>query len=110
MEFWRLAQPHYSDYEAAHINGALEHPYGLPGVHCDVCAQTWSYSRNLPYVCPERLRSTKGFTNPWPVPRADHEALQTQLMRELSIDGHPFVDFRPGDDLQPCFLDVPTRP
>ncbi len=38
MKFWRLQQPDYdSDYRAMFINGALTHPYSLPGIRCDIC-------------------------------------------------------------------------
>jgi hypothetical protein len=37
MQFWRLRNPDYdSDYKRSYINGQLEHPFGLPGVRCDV--------------------------------------------------------------------------
>jgi hypothetical protein len=38
-----------SDYRYSYINGSLEHRFGLPGVDCDVCGQTWGGSRVLPY-------------------------------------------------------------
>lgn len=98
-----------SDYRNQYINGSLEHPYGLPGMECTKCP-TWSGIRVLPYECPESLRSHKNITEPWPIFRTKHEALQLELMRALSLQGTPFVTFRPGDDLQPCFLDVPSRP
>jgi len=32
------------------------------------------------------------------------------LISVLPIKGQPFAALRPGDDFQPCFLDVPSRP
>jgi hypothetical protein len=111
MKFWRIQSPEYrSDYKDTYINGSLEHPFGLPGVKCDVCGDTWGGSRILPFECPESFRRHKSITNRWPISRAEHEALQKELMAILSIHGKPFIDLRPGDDFQPCFLDVPSRP
>jgi|HubBroStandDraft_2_1064218.scaffolds.fasta_scaffold131021_2 hypothetical protein len=111
MRFWRLMSPDYdSDYRGSYINGSLEHPFGLPGVDCDVCGQTWGGSRVLSYEYPESLRSHKKATDRWPIPRSQHSALQEQLLNELGLEGEPFVDLRPGDSFQPCYLDVPSRP
>lgn len=111
MDFWRVTSPDYAtDYESEWINGSLDHPYGLPGVVCDVCGETWGASRVLPVACPEQLRSVKTITERWPIPRSDHLALQAELMHAASIVGTPFVDLKPGDRLQPCTLDVPTKP
>jgi hypothetical protein len=42
MQFWRIFNPDYeSDYQHSYINGGLEHPFGMPGIECDVCHQTW---------------------------------------------------------------------
>lgn len=111
MRFWRLNHPEYdSDYRHIFINGSLEHPFGLPGVVCDRCGQTWGGSRVLSYDCPELLRTEEKLTNRWPIQRADHEALQRDLMRKLSISGEPFHALRPGDELQPCLFSAPSTP
>jgi hypothetical protein len=111
MRFWRVKSPeHDSDYKYSYINGSLQHPFGLPGVKCDVCGDTWSGSRILPFECPESFRHHKNITDGWPISRAKHEALQKKVMALLSIHDNPFVGLRPGDDFQPCFLDVPSRP
>ena len=103
--------PEYgSDYRYSYINGSLEHPFGLPGVDCDVCGQTRGGSRVLPYDYPESLRSHKKAKDRWPIPRSEHSALQEQLLKQLGLEGAPFVDLRPGDSFQPCYLDVPSRP
>jgi hypothetical protein len=107
MRFWRLTAPDYrSDYEYSYINGGLEHPFGLPGVECDVCGQTWGGSRVLPYEYPESLRRHKKAKDRWPVPRSEHSALQEQLLSQLGLAGAPFVDLRPGDSFQPCYLET----
>jgi hypothetical protein len=111
MLFWRLTSPDYgSDYRYSYVNGSLEHPFGLPGVRCDVCGQTWGGSRVLPYEYPELLRSHKKATDRWPISRSEHSALQEKLLNQLGLEGEPFVDLRPGDSFQPCYLDVPSRP
>jgi hypothetical protein len=111
MTFWRLHAPDYdSDYEATYTNGSPAHPYGLPGVECDVCGQTWGGSRVLPYECPEQLRTHQRLKSEWAVPRPEHSALQQELMTALGMTGRPFDTLRPGDRLQPCFLDVPSLP
>jgi hypothetical protein len=111
MRFWRLTSPDYdSDYRHSYINGSLEHPFGLPGVECDVCGETWGGSRVLAYEYPESLRSYKKARDRWPIPRSEHSALQERLLNELGLEGKPFVDLRPGDSFQPCYLDVPSRP
>ena len=64
MQFWRLEAPEYdSDYRQTYINGSLEHPFGLPGVRCDVCQQTWGGSRILPFECPASLRGHRNLTD-----------------------------------------------
>jgi len=111
MRFWRLTHPEYrSDYKHTFINGRLEHPFGLPGVECDVCGATWGGSGILPFVCPEALRENANIKKRWPISLSQHEALQRDVMKALGIEGKSFVDLRPGDDFQPCFLDVASRP
>ena len=111
MQFWRIAEPEYdSDYERLHINGLLEHPFGLPGVKCDVCGEKWGGSGALPMECPLTFRNHHYLTNRWPISRKDHEKLQQELMKELGIEGEAFVRLRPGDDFQPSYLDVPSIP
>ena len=111
MIFWRIKSPDYeSDYRDSYINGFLEHPFGLPGVRCNVCSDTWGGSRILPIVCPDSFRSHKNIVDGWPISRSEHGTLQKEIMSTLQINGEPFIDIRPGDDFQPCFLDVPSRP
>ena len=111
MRFWRIESPEYdSDYKDAYVNGSLEHPFGLPGVKCEVCGATWSGTRILPFDCPQSFRRHRNLTNRWPISRAEHEALQKNLMGTMRIPGDQFVCLQPGDDFQPCFLDVPSRP
>jgi hypothetical protein len=111
MNFWRIKSSDYeSDYFDSYINGTVEHPFGLPGVNCDVCGETWGGSRVLPYVCPNSFRSHKNIIDALPITRSEHENLQKEIIDTLQIDGVPFIMLRPGDDFQPCFMDVPSRP
>lgn len=111
MNFWRIKSPDYeSDYVDSYINGAVEHPFGLPGVNCDVCGETWGGSRILPYGCPDSFRNHKNIIDAWPITQSEHESFQKEIIDTLQINGFPFIILRPGDDFQPCFLDVPSRP
>lgn len=111
MKFWQINRPQSeSDYKDSYVNGSLEHPYGLPGVVCDACGSTFGGSRILPFDCPESFRCHKNIKDGWPIAASEHEAFQKNLMSVLQINGVPFVDLRPGDSFQPCFLDVPSRP
>jgi hypothetical protein len=111
MTFWRIKSPDYeSDYIDSYINGSLEHPFGLPGVNCDICENTWGGSRILPIDCPEPFRGYKNIIEAWPIARPQHESLQKEIMAALHFKGTPFIELRPGDDFQPCFLEVPSRP
>ena len=109
--FWRLNPPNYdSDYAHSFINGSLEHPFSLPGVNCAVCRQTWAGSRILSYLCPKSLRRRKEILDSWPIPLAEHKKLQAEVLAALRRDGFEIDSLGPGDDLQPCYLDLPSRP
>jgi hypothetical protein len=111
MEFWRLTPPQYdSDYHHSYINGSLEHPFGLPGVNCEVCGQTWGGIRILPFECPPALRKRKHLKEAWPIAREQHKTLQQKVRAELHKKGITVSELRPGDDFQPCYLDVPSSP
>jgi hypothetical protein len=111
MQFWRLHHPDYdSDYRSSYINGSLEHPFGLPGVQCDVCRQTWGGSRILPFECPVSIRGRKHLKERWPIALEQHQALQREVQDELRKAGIVLPALRPGDDFQPACLDVPSRP
>lgn len=111
MNFWRLEEPEYeSDYQQFYINGSLEHPFGLPGIECNVCGQTWGGSRILPYECPRDLRGHKSLTDRWGIPLVEHKTLQHEVLTKLKAMGAPVSELRPGDDFQPAYLDVPSRP
>lgn len=111
MQFWRLKHPGYgSDYADSYINGSLEHPFGLPGVHCNVCGQTWGGSRILPVELPAPLRSHKHLKERWPISLEQHRALRREVQEEFKRTGIVVPSFRPGDDFQPCYLDIPSRP
>jgi hypothetical protein len=111
MQFWRLEHPDYdSDYKHSYINGELEHPFGLPGVHCDVCRQTWGGSRILPFELPASLRGYKHLNERWAISLEQHQALQREVQEEFRRAGIVVPSFQPGDDFQPCYLDIPSRP
>jgi len=110
-KFWRLDHPDYkSDYAHTFINGALDHPFSLPGVNCPICRQTWGGSRVLPYQCPKSLQRRKDMKDAWPIPLDEHKRLQAEAFTALRDDGVEVDSLCPGDRLQPCYLDVPSRP
>lgn len=111
MKFWRLEYPEYeSDYHEKHINGSLEHPFGLPPIECDVCGQTWGSNRVLSYQCPLNIRNNKHIKSGWPVSIDEYKALEKRLLSELEKDGIKNAGLKPGDTLQPCYLDIPSKP
>lgn len=111
MQFWKLDHPDYdTDYRFSYINGGLEHPFGMPGVKCDVCGETWGGSRILPYECPPELRKRKHLADRWPISLDQHKALQQEVRHALQKVGVDVPVLDPGDEFQPCYLDVPSRP
>lgn len=111
MKYWRLDSPGYSsDYKHTYVNGQLTHPFSLPGVRCDICQKTWSGSRVLPYLCPAKLSSHPSIVTAGVLSRSEHRLLQQVMLEELGLEGAPFETLQPGDDFQPCYLDVPSRP
>ena len=88
MKFWRLQEPDYeSDYHHTYLNGSLEHPFGLPGVDCELCDDVWAGSRILHYECPEKYSHHKNIIEKWPIKRELHKALQKDMIQELNLDG-----------------------
>ncbi len=111
MKFWQIYQPDYeSDYRLAYINGSLEHPFGMPGIKCEVCSQTWGGGRKLSFECPSSLRNHKNIMEGWPISLAEHRTLQNLVQAEFQKVGIVCPPLRPGDDFQPCYLDVPSKP
>lgn len=111
MDYWRIQSPDYdSDYRHTYINGKLAHPFGLPGIHCEVCGQTWGGCRVLPVECPPSLRKHPNLKRCWPIHSEQHEALQAELTHAIKAAGVKPPIWLPGDSLQPSFLDVPSRP
>jgi hypothetical protein len=111
MQFWQIYSPDYeSDYQHSYINGCLEHPFGMPGIECDGCHQTWGGGRILPFDCPASLRNHKNIKAGWPIPPEQHRVLQRKVQDEFSKVGISCPPLQPGDVFQPCFLDVPSKP
>jgi len=111
MKFWKIEPLEYeSDYHDKYINGSLEHPYGLPPVECDVCGQTWGSNRVLSYQCPLSIRDNKQIKSGWPVSVDEYRSLEKRLLSELEKDGIKNAWLKPGDTLQPCYLDIPSKP
>jgi Protein of unknown function (Gmx_para_CXXCG) len=110
-KFWRMREPEYdSDYDHTFINGSLEHPYGLPGVACGTCGQTWGGSRVLPVVCPAELRDVHELNEAWPIPAEAHRQLRDRVRAAIIAERGQCPELLPGDEFQPSFLDVPSTP
>ena len=110
-KFWRLESPDYeSDYDYTYINGNVEHPYGMPGVRCNICGQVWGGSRMLPYSCPVKIRNHKNLNERWPIPSDEHNILKRHVIDAFAEDGISVGKLYPGDTFQPAFMDVPSRP
>ena len=102
MRFWYFCEPDYeSDYQSLYINGTAEHPFGLPGVKCDLCRQTWGGGRILPFECPESSRNHVHIKDSWPVSSEQHRRLQEEIRLEFQQVGISLPDLLPGDRLQP---------
>ncbi|KAF0244113.1 MAG: hypothetical protein FD180_2822 [Planctomycetota bacterium] len=111
MTFWNLSKPDYkSDYQHSFVNGALEHPFGVPGIECSRCGATWGGSRVLPIDCPSALRRRRHLRERWPLPDAEHRRLREEIQSAVRKRGQECPSLRPGDDLQPGILDIPSLP
>lgn len=109
--FWRLeSPPEQSDYDYTFINGALEHPFGLPGVDCESCGATWGGEIQLPYELPMHLRGLKSLNERWPISGSEHAKLRSIVLKALQATGAPIDVLNVGSTFQPAFLDVPSRP
>jgi Protein of unknown function (Gmx_para_CXXCG) len=109
--FWRLQQPEYdSDHADTYINGALDHPFALPGVKCERCGQTWGGTAIVPYELPPDLQSVQQLRNGWPISGREHAKLRRRVLEALRAAGAPIAELRVGATFQPAYLDVPSRP
>lgn len=109
--FWRLERPDYeSDYDDTFINGYSKHDFGLPGIKCRLCGQTWSGTRVLPFILPERLHSIPELASPWPIYAEDHNRLKKVVLEVFREGGMEVADLEPGDEFQPAYLEIPSIP
>jgi hypothetical protein len=66
-----------------------------------------SYRTSAQFNC-ERINN---LTNGWPIPLDEHKRLQQEVRDAFYKVGYVDVPMiRPGDEFQPCYLDVPSRP
>ncbi|MDD5460401.1 MAG: hypothetical protein PHG00_02025 [Methylococcales bacterium] len=92
------------------INGILEYVYRLPGLTCAACGATYGGSRILSISAPPQIRNDQRFMSRWPISEVEHAALQQELAGYLEEELISFVTFRPGDNFQPAYLDIPSKP
>lgn len=106
-----MRSPEYSSVsQDLQINGNLEYIYRLPGLTCAACGAAYGGSRILSVSAPPQIRNDKRFMRRWPVSDKEHAALQKELAGYLEKEFVNFVTFRPGDNFQPAYLDIPSKP
>jgi hypothetical protein len=111
LRFFRMQSPEYSsNSQDLQINGNLEYVYRLPGLTCAACGATYGGSRILSISAPPQIRNDQRFMSRWPISEVEHAALQQELAGYLEEELVSFVTFRPGDNLQPAYLDIPSKP
>lgn len=64
----------------------------------------------MPVECPLTLRKHKHLSDRWPISNKEHESLRQEVRKEFGKLGIEVPELRPGDDFQPCYLDIPSRP
>lgn len=108
-KFYRMIHPNYKSMrQEESINGYADHPYGLPGVECSKCGETWSSTKILSYQMPEKLMNMSELNTPGAVCEDKQNKLQEIILEELDI----FKEERlfPGNEFQPVYLDIPCEP
>ncbi len=111
MRFFRMRSPDYHSFsQDLNINGNLEYIYRLPGLACAACGATYGGSRILSISAPPQVWNDNRFMSRWPVSDEEHLTLQKELAGYLEKEFVSFVTFRPGDNFQPAYLDIPSKP
>lgn len=111
MRFFRMRSPEYSsNRQDLFINGNLEHIYRFPGVTCVACRTTYGGSRILSDSAPYQILNDQRFKSRWPVSDEEHAAMQKEIAGYLNKEFISFVTFRPGDNFQPAYLSIPSKP
>jgi len=106
-----MRSPQYSsDAQDFYTNGNLEHSFRLPGVSCEVCRTTHGGSRILSISAPPQIQNDSRFKSRWPIPEKEHAAMQKEVAGYLNKEFVSFVTFKPGDNFQPAYLDIPAKP
>ncbi|MEH7085368.1 double-CXXCG motif protein [Neobacillus drentensis] len=107
--FWKMQQPDYiTDHQEKSINGYVEHPYGLPGVECTDCGETWSSTKILPYKLPSNLNDISDLNTTGVVSDSRQIELQAAILEKLeNYNGDRLL---PGYEFQPVYLDIPSEP
>lgn len=108
--YWSLDCPDTSDYASSFVNGCGRQAFGLPGIRCSVCNQTWGGARVLTCVCPPEWRSHPLLSNRRPIDDVKHRALCAQVETALASAGVLAPPLMPGDSFQPLEVEFPSRP
>lgn len=65
----------------------------------------------MPLTAPPQIHNDSRFKSRWPVSDKEHAAMQREVADYFgNQDFVSFVTFRPGDNFQPAYLDIPTKP
>jgi hypothetical protein len=107
--FWRMDHPEDASVSTA-WDVDLRHPYGLPGVYCPVCRQTWGGSRVLLVPCPPPFHKHPNVRGGGPIPLEEHLALREQIRAALARSGGTVPPLMPGDQFQPGQLKLRSEP
>ncbi len=110
-KFWRLKHPKYrSERQELLINGEANYLYGLPGISCSRCNNTWSSMRVLPLYYPLELSARDKDKSRWPIEADEHRTKQEELKILFSEKGIFIDQLRPGDDFQPINFRIKSNP
>ncbi|MBZ4416132.1 double-CXXCG motif protein [Myxococcus sp. RHSTA-1-4] len=97
MRYYELEDPHHSIPRTWTGTCRVERRWGLPGVECSACRQTWSSFRSYPAVDVSHLPERRELEDGWPKPYAEY-ARRAELVRPLCSSE---VVLTPGSTLGP---------
>ncbi|MFP2924823.1 double-CXXCG motif protein [Pyxidicoccus sp. 3LG] len=97
MRYYKLSEPHLTASRTWTGTCRVERRWGLPGVECPKCFQTWSWFRSYPAVDVSQLPERGLLEDPWPKPYAEY----ARLMELVRPHCPPDVTLTPGSMFGP---------
>ncbi|NMO17603.1 hypothetical protein HPC49_18305 [Pyxidicoccus fallax] len=79
MRYYQLQEPHYAAPRIWSGTYRVERRWGLPGIECPECHQTWSDFRSYPAVDVSHLTGRKELEDGWPRPYAEYVRLAERV-------------------------------